>query len=99
MEAGTCEQEAFFCLSGSLFFAHLHSGDTVKLNRNERRAAMGTHWIDEGCINCAACAEVCPVEAISEQGEVHVIDKDVCTDCGACDEVCPVDVIKWETTA
>lgn len=60
---------------------------------------MGTHWIDEGCINCAVCAEGCPVEAISEQSEVHVIDKDVCTDCGACDEVCPVDVIKWETIA
>jgi formate hydrogenlyase subunit 6/NADH:ubiquinone oxidoreductase subunit I len=25
---------------------------------------MGTHWIDEGCINCAACAEVCPVDVI-----------------------------------
>ena len=36
---------------------------------------MGTHWIDEGCINCAACADVCPVEAISEQGEDHVIHK------------------------
>lgn len=60
---------------------------------------MGTHWIDDGCINCAACAEVCPVGAISEQGDVHVIDKDICTDCGSCDSVCPVDVINWETTA
>ena len=60
---------------------------------------MGTHWIDEGCINCAACADVCPVDAISEEGEVHVIDKGTCTDCGACDDVCPVDVIRWETTA
>ena len=60
---------------------------------------MGTHWIDEGCINCAACAEVCPVDAISEQEGVHVIDKEICIDCGACDDVCPVDVIKWETTA
>jgi NAD-dependent dihydropyrimidine dehydrogenase PreA subunit len=36
------------------------------------------------------------VEAISEKGEVHVIDPEVCTDCGACNEVCPVDAIKWE---
>jgi len=62
---------------------------------------MGTHWIDEGCINCAACADVCPVNAISEVDvdEVHAIDKGTCTDCGACDDVCPVDVIRWETTA
>ena len=60
---------------------------------------MGTHWIDDGCINCGTCAEVCPVDAISEQGEFHVIDKDICVDCGECDSVCPVEVIKWETTA
>lgn len=60
---------------------------------------MGTHYIIDGCINCAACAEVCPVVAISEQDGVHKIDQEVCIDCGACDAVCPVDVIKWETTA
>lgn len=60
---------------------------------------MGTHYIVEGCINCGACAAVCPVNAISEKGDSHVIDKDVCIDCGACDPVCPVDVIKWTTTA
>ena len=65
----------------------------------ERSMSMGTHWIDEGCINCAACAEVCPVVEINEQGDVHVIDKETCVDCGACDSVCPVDVIKWEITA
>jgi ferredoxin len=57
---------------------------------------MADHYITEDCINCGACADVCPVEAISEKGEVHVIDPEVCTDCGACNEVCPVDAIKWE---
>ena len=60
---------------------------------------MGTHRIEAGCINCGACAAVCPVTAISEQGESHVIDQAICIDCGACDSVCPVDVIRWTTTA
>ena len=60
---------------------------------------MGTHYIIDGCINCGACAEVCPVVAISEHEGAHQIDKGICVDCGACDSVCPVDVIKWETTA
>ncbi len=54
---------------------------------------MGAHKINDECINCGACAPVCPVEAISEAGDVHVIDQDTCTDCGACVDVCPVDAI------
>lgn len=60
---------------------------------------MGTHYIIDGCINCGTCAEVCPVNAISEKDGSYWIDQDVCVDCGACDPVCPVNVIKWETTA
>lgn len=55
---------------------------------------MAAHFINDDCINCGACVDVCPVEAISEGEDIHVIDQDVCTDCGACDEVCPVDAIK-----
>jgi uncharacterized Fe-S center protein len=58
---------------------------------------MGTYYIIDGCINCAACADAYPAEAITEQGDVHVIDKDACIDCEACDDVCPVEVIKRET--
>lgn len=55
---------------------------------------MGTHYITEECTNCAACAEICPVSAISEQNDMHVIEQATCTDCGDCDDVCPVDAIK-----
>ena len=51
------------------------------------------HVISDECINCGACVGECPVEAISEGDDQHVINADTCTDCGACVEVCPVDAI------
>jgi ferredoxin len=60
---------------------------------------MGTHYIIDECILCGTCVPVCPVNAISEDDPLYIIDKEICTDCGACDDVCPVDAIKWEETA
>lgn len=51
------------------------------------------------CINCAACADVCPVELQpqallrqldAQRNEIAVaLGLQSCTTCGACDEVCP----------
>ena len=49
--------------------------------------------ITDECTNCGACEPECPVEAISEKGDMRVIDADACTDCGACADVCPVEAI------
>ncbi|HPX61419.1 MAG TPA: 4Fe-4S binding protein [Deltaproteobacteria bacterium] len=51
------------------------------------------HSINDDCINCGACDDVCPVNAISEQGGKHVIDADTCIDCGGCVDACPVNAI------
>ena len=51
------------------------------------------HKITEECINCGACIDVCPEEAITEGDEISVIDPEKCTDCGSCVEVCPTDAI------
>ena len=59
----------------------------------EEESSMA-YTINDECINCAACADTCPVDAISEQGDVHVIDAATCTDCGACVDSCPVDAIE-----
>lgn len=51
------------------------------------------HVISEECINCGACVDECPADAISEGDERHVIDPELCTDCGNCVEVCPTEAI------
>jgi ferredoxin len=55
---------------------------------------MAKHFINEDCINCFACIDVCPYEGISVKNDTHVIDQNACTDCGACDDICPADAIR-----
>lgn len=46
--------------------------------------------ITDECISCGACAEGCPVNAISQGDTQYVIDEGVCISCGACASTCPV---------
>lgn len=52
--------------------------------------------ISDECAMCGACADVCPVGAISEGDGKYVIDAGACVDCGACEEGCPVGAISEE---
>lgn len=46
------------------------------------------------CIGCAACTGVCPVGALSMDGEgKSVCDESTCIDCGACVATCPTEAI------
>jgi ferredoxin len=55
--------------------------------------------ITDECIACGACEPECPVEAISEAGDIYTIDQDVCVECegyydsNQCVEVCPVECV------
>ncbi|NLN01182.1 MAG: 4Fe-4S binding protein [Lentisphaerae bacterium] len=50
--------------------------------------------ITDKCVQCGACKEVCPVEAISEGADQYEIDPDKCIDCGACAGECAVEAIE-----
>jgi ferredoxin len=52
--------------------------------------------ITDACVKCGACADNCPVDAISEGDTQYVIDADVCASCGACADNCPVEAIVEE---
>jgi NAD-dependent dihydropyrimidine dehydrogenase PreA subunit len=47
----------------------------------------------ETCTGCAACADVCPVDAIKVD-DVAIVDENECIDCGTCVEECPVEAIE-----
>ncbi|MCD6461831.1 MAG: 4Fe-4S binding protein [Thermoplasmata archaeon] len=52
---------------------------------------------EEQCIGCAACVDVCPVEAIKmlDTGKARV-DPDTCIECGACVSTCPQGAIEMK---
>lgn len=50
--------------------------------------------ITDACISCGACADSCPVSAISEGDGQYVIDEGACLDCGACADTCPMGAIE-----
>lgn len=50
----------------------------------------------EECVGCETCVPACPVEAISMEGDVAVINQDTCNQCETCIDECPVEAIKSE---
>jgi len=47
--------------------------------------------ITDKCKNCGACAEQCPVSAISAGNGKYEICPDTCIECNACAAQCPTD--------
>ena len=43
---------------------------------------------EDDCTACGACAETCPVGAITVE-DVAICDDDECVECGACVDECP----------
>lgn len=50
--------------------------------------------INNSCVPCGGCADICPENTIYTNGKEFVIDNSFCTNCGLCIAVCPVEAIK-----
>ncbi|MCA9321218.1 MAG: 4Fe-4S binding protein [Planctomycetes bacterium] len=46
--------------------------------------------IQEECVSCGLCLEVCPDDCILEEAEKFGIDRDRCSQCGDCIPACPL---------
>jgi polyferredoxin len=53
---------------------------------------VGERKVEESCINCNKCVEICPFDAIHEDYTTRVSD---CTYCQSCGGVCPTHSIKF----
>jgi ferredoxin len=48
-----------------------------------------------GCIACKMCVKKCPVEAVSMDGKLAVVDGNKCTGHGVCIEKCPTGSMRF----
>jgi Na+-translocating ferredoxin:NAD+ oxidoreductase RNF subunit RnfB len=66
---------------------------TIRRRKIPRDAIMATYFLreteEDACTGCGACAEICPVEAVTMEGDRPVVDLDWCIGCGVCVPRCP----------
>jgi len=70
---------------------------TIKRRRIARDDLIATYFIREtdreACTGCGQCVDVCPVDAITMEGDYPAVDNDWCIGCGVCMRPCPTSAI------
>jgi len=58
------------------------------------------HIVNQNCLRCGDCVQVCPVRECFKIGEkMVVIDPNLCIDCGLCAQICPNNAIVHDSVA
>jgi ferredoxin len=69
----------------------------IRRRRIPRDMLMAVYFIRDteldDCIGCGACADICPVDAVTMVDERPVVDNEWCIGCGVCAVSCPAEVI------
>ena len=77
---------------------NLAMGCAPAAGKKDQHFSTSPHVIEEKCIACGKCIEVCPVGAAFLLGDVSRIEPNICISCGQCMESCPANAIDidWE---
>lgn len=49
---------------------------------------MSAFILEKLCLGCKQCVKACPVQAITMEAHLPVVDPTICTECEACMERC-----------
>ena len=49
-------------------------------------------YIDDSCMGCRGCYQICPVKAVEPKEEKFVINQEKCVGCGKCADYCPMGI-------
>ena len=63
---------------------------------NHEKGAVTRQKCSHGCIGCRKCVKECPVEAITVENCLAIIDYGKCINCGHCAEICTTGCIMHE---